>query len=86
MWLIACGSWFGVLTVVGPILMTYMLINQTGKAMMDRRMAKTRGDAYLEYAARTSGSAAGHWRGPRRLSRSSFRGRHLVAVMWRARL
>jgi steroid 5-alpha reductase family enzyme len=35
--------------------MTYMLINKTGKAMMDRRLAKTRGDAYLEYASRTSG-------------------------------
>ncbi len=54
-WLIACGSWLGILTVFAPILMTRMLINKTGKRMLDRRLAKTRGDAYLAYAARTSG-------------------------------
>jgi steroid 5-alpha reductase family enzyme len=54
-WLIACGSWLGVLTVACPILMTYMLVNKTGKRMLDRRMARTRGDAYQAYAARTSG-------------------------------
>ncbi|WP_426563805.1 DUF1295 domain-containing protein [Angustibacter sp. McL0619] len=54
-WLIACGSWFGVLTVFAPILMTRMLITKTGKQMLDRRLARTRGDAYIAYAARTSG-------------------------------
>jgi steroid 5-alpha reductase family enzyme len=55
LWLIACGSWVGVLTVFAPIVMSYQLITKTGKRMLDRRMAKTRGDAYAEYAARTSG-------------------------------
>lgn len=53
-WLIACGSWLGVLTVFAPILMTRMLILKSGQRMLDRRMARTRGAAYTEYAARTS--------------------------------
>jgi steroid 5-alpha reductase family enzyme len=55
LWLIACGSWFGGLTVACPILMAYMLVTKTGKNMLDRRMARTRGEAYAAYAARTSG-------------------------------
>ena len=55
LWLIACGSWFGVLTVFAPIVMTRMLITKTGKRMLDRRLARTRGEAYVAYAARTSG-------------------------------
>jgi steroid 5-alpha reductase family enzyme len=54
-WLIACGSWVGVLTIFAPILMTRMLLTKTGKRMLDRRLARTRGDAYVDYAARTSG-------------------------------
>jgi steroid 5-alpha reductase family enzyme len=54
-WLIACGSWVGVATIFAPILMAQTLITKTGKQMLDRRMAKTRGEAYLAYAARTSG-------------------------------
>jgi len=54
-WLIACGAWIGVLTVFAPILMTQMLVTKTGKRMLDRRLARTRGEAYVAYAARTSG-------------------------------
>lgn len=54
-WLIACGAWVGLATIVAPILMTRMLITKTGKRMLDRRMARTRGQAYVDYAARTSG-------------------------------
>jgi steroid 5-alpha reductase family enzyme len=54
-WLIACGSWIGVLTVGAPVLMTRMLLTRTGKAMLDRRLARTRGPAYAEYARLTSG-------------------------------
>ncbi|MET0132056.1 MAG: DUF1295 domain-containing protein [Kibdelosporangium sp.] len=53
-WLIACGAWIGVATVFAPILMAYMLITKTGMRMMERRLARTRGDEYLAYAARTS--------------------------------
>jgi steroid 5-alpha reductase family enzyme len=54
LWLIACGTWFGALTIFAPILMTYMLITRTGLRMLERRLSRTRGDAYLAYAARTS--------------------------------
>ena len=54
-WLIACGSWIGILTLGAPILMTRMLLTKTGKRMLDKRMAKTRGQAYVDYAQRTSG-------------------------------
>ncbi|MEV4319126.1 DUF1295 domain-containing protein [Actinocrispum sp. NPDC049592] len=53
-WLIACGTWFGVLTVFAPIVMTRMLIMTTGLRMLERRLAKTRGADYVAYAARTS--------------------------------
>lgn len=55
LWLIAAGSWLGLLTVFAPILMTYMLVTKTGKRMLDRRLARTRGEDYTRYAARTSG-------------------------------
>ena len=55
LWLIAAGSWLGLLTVFAPILMTYMLVTKTGKRMLDRRLARTRGEDYIRYAARTSG-------------------------------
>lgn len=67
-WLIACGSWVGVLTIFAPVLMTRMLLTKTGKRMLDRRLARTRGEAYVEYAARTSGLIP---RPPRKLSRPS---------------
>ena len=54
-WLIACGSWIGIACIGAPILMTRMLLTKTGKRMLDRRLAKTRGDAYVQYARRTSG-------------------------------
>lgn len=54
-WLVACGAWVGVATVFAPVLMTHMLLRKTGKRMLDRRMARTRGEAYTAYAARTSG-------------------------------
>lgn len=54
-WLIACGSWVGAATIFAPILMTRMIITKTGKNMLDRRLARTRGEAYVAYAERTSG-------------------------------
>ncbi len=54
-WLVACGSWVGVVTVFAPLLMARMLITKTGKAMLERRMARKRGPEYAEYVARTSG-------------------------------
>jgi len=55
MFLLACSHWSGLPTVVGPILMTHMLVNRTGKALLERRLARTRGPEYAAYAERTSG-------------------------------
>ena len=54
-WLIACGAWIGVATVFAPILMARLLIAKTGKALLERRMARKRGPEYADYVARTSG-------------------------------
>jgi steroid 5-alpha reductase family enzyme len=54
LFLIALGSWAELPTVVGPLLMTYILTRGTGQRLTDRRMAATR-PRYADYAARTSG-------------------------------
>jgi steroid 5-alpha reductase family enzyme len=54
-WLIACGAWIGVATVFAPVLMARLLIAKTGKALLERRMARKRGPEYAAYVARTSG-------------------------------
>ena len=53
LFLIALGSWAELPTVIGPLLMTYVLTCGTGQRMTDRRMAATR-PQYADYAARTS--------------------------------
>ena len=53
LWIITAGRWPGVLTVVSPVLMTYLLVNGTGKRLLERSMAHRPG--YAEYARRTSG-------------------------------
>jgi steroid 5-alpha reductase family enzyme len=35
--------------------MTHMLVNMSGKALLERRMSRRRGPEYAEYVARTSG-------------------------------
>ena len=54
-WLIACGAWIGIATIFAPVLMTRMLIAKSGKALLERRMARKRGPEYADYVARTSG-------------------------------
>ena len=55
LFLIACEHWMGLLTIVSPLLMTHLLVNVTGKALLERQMSRTRGQAYADYVARTSG-------------------------------
>jgi len=55
LWLLACGHWLGVVLVVCPVLMANMLIRHTGKKLLEKHMARSRGDAYADYIARTSG-------------------------------
>ncbi len=47
-------SWIGALTVLSPVLMTYLLVAKTGKALTEKRMAKSK-PGYADYVARTSG-------------------------------
>lgn len=54
-WLIASGSAIGIATVFAPLLMARMLVNVTGKKLLERRMARSRGPEYEAYVARTSG-------------------------------
>lgn len=64
-WIVALGAWVGLATVVAPVLMTRMLIAKSGKALLERRMARSRGPEYAAYVARTSGLFP---RPPRKLS------------------
>ncbi|MEU5882526.1 DUF1295 domain-containing protein [Spirillospora sp. NPDC047279] len=54
LFLIACDQWHGLLTVLSPVVMTWLLAKGTGKPLTERRMAKTRPE-YADYVARTSG-------------------------------
>ena len=51
--LIACsiGAWW---TLIGPALITFMLVRVSGKALLEKGMAATR-PGYAEYVGRTSG-------------------------------
>ncbi|WP_338751755.1 DUF1295 domain-containing protein [Janibacter alittae] len=52
LWLIAAGAWPGVLTVLSPLAMTYLLAFGTGARLLERSMAQRPG--YPEYMERTS--------------------------------
>lgn len=55
LWLLALGHPVGLLTVVSPVLMGYFLVNISGKALLEKNMRRSRGAAYDDYMARTSG-------------------------------
>jgi steroid 5-alpha reductase family enzyme len=55
LWLLACSHWAGVLTVVAPAFMTNMLVRHTGKKLLEKHMARSKGTAYADYVRRTSG-------------------------------
>jgi len=55
LWLLACSHWLGVLTVVAPLYMTNMLVRHTGKRLLEKHMARSKGAAYADYVRRTSG-------------------------------
>ena len=55
LWLLACSHWLGVLTVVAPVYMTNMLVRHTGKRLLEKHMARSKGAAYADYVSRTSG-------------------------------
>jgi len=53
LFLISLGSWVGMATIVGPLLMTFLLTRGSGQALTERRMVGR--PNYAEYVARTSG-------------------------------
>ena len=55
LFLIACSNWAGLVTVVSPIIMTNLLVNHTGKALLEKHMGRSKGADYAEYVTRTSG-------------------------------
>ena len=55
LWLLACSHWLGVLCVVSPLYMTNMLVRHTGKRLLEKHMARSKGAAYADYVRRTSG-------------------------------
>jgi steroid 5-alpha reductase family enzyme len=54
LFLLVAGHWYGLLTVLSPVLMTWLLVAKTGKALTEKRMAKSK-PGYADYVARTSG-------------------------------
>jgi steroid 5-alpha reductase family enzyme len=44
-----------VLTVVAPVYMTIILVRHTGKKLLEKHMARSKGAAYADYVRRTSG-------------------------------
>lgn len=55
LWLLALGSPLGIITVFSPAVMTVLLLKFSGKALLERRMLRSKGDAYAAYLERTSG-------------------------------
>ena len=53
LFLISLGSWAELPTIVGPLLMTFLLTRGSGQALTERRMADR--PQYADYVARTSG-------------------------------
>ena len=52
--LIAFSSWPGILTILSPLLMTWLLAKGTGKPLLEKDMASRR-PGYADYVRRTSG-------------------------------
>jgi steroid 5-alpha reductase family enzyme len=55
LWLLACSHWLGLLLVACPLFMTNMLVRHTGKKLLEKHMARSKGTAYADYVRRTSG-------------------------------
>jgi steroid 5-alpha reductase family enzyme len=55
LWLLACSYWLGLVLVVSPAYMTNMLVRHTGKRLLEKHMARSKGAAYADYVRRTSG-------------------------------
>jgi steroid 5-alpha reductase family enzyme len=54
LFLVACSAWPGVLTVLSPLAMTWLLAKGTGKPLLEKSMASRR-PGYADYVRRSSG-------------------------------
>ena len=54
LFLIACDNPWGLLTIIGPIGYTYLIVNVTGQRTLDKKLARDK-PGYREYMERTSG-------------------------------
>ncbi len=52
--LVAFGAWPGILTVLSPVVMTWLLAKGTGKPLLEKTMSSRR-PGYADYVRRTSG-------------------------------
>ena len=55
LWLLACSHWLGLVLVASPVYMTNMLVRHTGKRLLEKHMARSKGAGYADYVRRTSG-------------------------------
>jgi len=55
LFLLALGHPVGLLTVVSPVVMTLLLLRYSGKALLEKGMRRSKGEAYEQYVAATSG-------------------------------
>lgn len=55
LFLLALGAPWGLVAIISPIVMTKLLISFSGKAVLERGMRRSRGEAYDAYVASTSG-------------------------------
>jgi steroid 5-alpha reductase family enzyme len=55
LFLVACSHWVGIVTVFSPIIMANLLVNHTGKALLEKHMGRSKGADYAAYVSRTSG-------------------------------
>ena len=54
LFLIACDSVIGLFTVIGPIMYSFLIINVTGQATLDKKLAREK-PGYADYMKSTSG-------------------------------
>lgn len=54
LFLIACDNPWAVITIISPVMMTFFLVKRTGKALLERRLKRSKPD-YDDYIQRTSG-------------------------------
>jgi steroid 5-alpha reductase family enzyme len=66
LWMLSWGHWAGLFAVFSPVLMWWCLVVAGGKRILEKGMRRSKGAAYDDYVARTSGFFP---RGPRDLDR-----------------